>query len=73
MTASTIPFDKLPNNGYVRKGHITPDVVLFSSATFRRKCKAEQFPKPVKLSERVTSIRLGEIRQFLAEQLQSKV
>jgi predicted DNA-binding transcriptional regulator AlpA len=65
-TAST--FDNLPASGYIRQAQLIPDVVPFSSATLWRKCKAGQFPKPVKLSERVTAWRVGDIRQFLHAQ-----
>ncbi len=65
-TAST--FDNLPASGYIRQAQLIPDVVPFSSATLWRKCKAGQFPKPVKLSERVTAWRVGDIRQSLHAQ-----
>ena len=66
LTAST--FDNLPDTGYIRQWQLIPAVVPFSSATLWRKCKAGQFPKPVKLSERVTAWRVGDIRQFLHAQ-----
>jgi len=66
MTAST--FDTLPATGYIRQAQLIPDVVPFSSATLWRKCKAGQFPKPVKLSERVTAWKVGDVREFLATQ-----
>lgn len=64
-------FDSLPSSGYVRQSQLIPDVVPFSSATLWRKCKAGQFPKPVKLSERVSAWNVGAVRQFLATQAQS--
>lgn len=66
LTAST--FDDLPATGFIRQAQLIPAVVPFSSATLWRKCKAGQFPKPVKLSERVTAWRVGEIRAFLDAQ-----
>ena len=66
LTAST--FDNLPDSGYMRQAQLIPHVVPFSSATLWRKCKDGQFPKPVKLSERVTAWRVGEVRQFLLAQ-----
>jgi prophage regulatory protein len=66
LKAST--FDNLPDTGYLRQAQIIPDVVPFSSATLWRKCKAGEFPKPVKLSERVTAWRVGDVRQFLEAQ-----
>jgi prophage regulatory protein len=65
-TAST--FDSLPDSGFIRQAQLIPTVVPFSSATLWRKCKADQFPKPVKLSERVTAWRVGDIRKFLEAQ-----
>jgi predicted DNA-binding transcriptional regulator AlpA len=62
------PFDTLPNSGYLRQSQLIPDVVPFSPATLWRKCKSGDFPKPVKLSVRVTAWRVGDIRQFLDAQ-----
>lgn len=69
LTAST--FDNLPASGFIRQAQLIPTVVPFSSATLWRKCKAGQFPKPVKLSERVTAWRVGDVRQFLETQAQN--
>ena len=69
MATHTAPtFDNLPASGFIRQAQLIPTVVPFSSATLWRKCKAGQFPKPVKLSERVTAWRVGDIRQFLEAQ-----
>ena len=65
-TAST--FDNLPAAGYVRQAQLIPTPVPFSSATLWRKCKSGDFPKPVKLSERVTAWRVEDVRQWLAAQ-----
>lgn len=67
-TLNALTFDDLPASGYIRQAQLIPDVVPFSSATLWRKCKSGQFPKPVKLSERVTAWRVGDIRQFLQNQ-----
>lgn len=61
-------FDDLPANGFIRQAQLIPHVVPFSSATLWRRCKAGLFPKPVKLSERVTAWRVGDVREFLAAQ-----
>lgn len=66
ITAST--FDNLPATGFIRQAQLIPDVVPFSSATLWRKCKSGQFPKPVKLSERVTAWNVGDVRAFLEAQ-----
>lgn len=66
LNAST--FDSLPASGYIRQAQLIPHVVPFSSATLWRKCKAGQFPKPVKLSERVTAWNCGAVRRWLEQQ-----
>lgn len=69
MTALTVPtFDTMPDAGYLRQAQLIPHVVPFSSATLWRKCKAGEFPKPVKLSERVTAWEVGAVRHWLEVQ-----
>lgn len=65
-TAST--FDNLPSTGFVRKAQFIPNVVPISPATLWRKCKSGDFPKPVKLSPRVTAWRVEDIRNWLDAQ-----
>lgn len=66
MTADTVStFDDLPATGFIRQAQLIPRVVPFSSATLWRHCKAGTFPKPVKLSKRVTAWRVGEVRDWL--------
>lgn len=71
-THTATSFDALPDAGYLRQAQLIPNVVPFSSATLWRKCKTGQFPKPVKLSERVTAWRVGEIRKWLQVQAGSE-
>ena len=59
--ANASTFDSLPSSGYLRQSQLIPGVVPFSSATLWRKCKAGQFPKPVKLSERITAWNVGSV------------
>jgi predicted DNA-binding transcriptional regulator AlpA len=70
-TETKSTFDTLPDTGYLRQSQLIPDVVPISSATLWRKCKAGTFPKPRKLSERVTAWRVGDVRNWL--EAQSKV
>lgn len=63
-TNSVSTFDDLPAGGFIRQPALLK-IVPFSPATLWRKCKTGQFPKPVKLSERVTAWRVGDVRQFL--------
>ena len=65
-------FDTLPASGYVRQDKLIPAVVPFSSATLWRKCKSGDFPKPVKLSERITAWEVGAGREWLAKQAAGK-
>jgi predicted DNA-binding transcriptional regulator AlpA len=70
-TETKSTFDTLPDTGYIRQSQLIPDVVPISSATLWRKCKSGTFPKPVRLSERVTAWRVGDVRNWL--EAQSKV
>ena len=67
MTTSTAStFDTVPDTAYVRQPQLL-EVVPFSSATLWRKCKNGDFPRPAKLSERVTAWRVAEVRAWLAK------
>jgi prophage regulatory protein len=69
-------FDGLPDSAYVREAQIVQSSsrpnsaapLPFSSPTLWRKVKAGTFPKPIKLSERVTAWKVGHIRAWLNEQ-----
>jgi prophage regulatory protein len=66
-------FDALPNSAYVREAQLVqsptrPDSTAplpFSAPTLWRKVKAGTFPKPTKLSERVTAWNVGAVRAWL--------
>ena len=79
-TALTAPsFDSLPGSGFIRVAQLVPDPknpgtptpLPFSAPTLWRKVKAKTFPAPVKLSERVTAWRVGEVRAWMEAQVQS--
>ena len=69
-------FDHLPDSALVRESQLVQSPkrphgtapLPFSAATLWRKVKAGTFPKPVKLSERVTAFKVGEVRSWLATQ-----
>ena len=71
-------FDVLPDSAYIRESQLIygpkrpefPAPLPFSAATLWRKVAAGTFPKPVKLSERVTCWRVGEVREWMATQCQ---
>lgn len=66
---TTFPsFDTQPDSGLVRQAHLIPAVLPFSSSSLWRRVAAGTFPKPIKLSERVTAWRVGDVRRWLAEQ-----
>lgn len=66
VTKTKTSFDNLPDTGYMRQWDIIPSVVPVSSATWWRGVKSGKYPKPVKLSERVTAWKVGDIRKLLA-------
>ena len=68
QTTPDLTFDDLPDSGFIRQAQLIPSVVPFNSATLWRKCKTGQFPKPVKLSERVTAWNVGTVRAWLTAQ-----
>ncbi len=66
-------FDALPNSGYVRAAQLVqspkrPDSTAplpFSEPTLWREVKAGSFPKPIKLSARITAWNVGAVRAWL--------
>lgn len=69
-------FDTLPDGAFIREAHLVrsakrpecPAPLPFSGPTLWRKVKAGTFPKPLKLSERITAWKVGEIRAWLNAQ-----
>jgi len=76
LTANPSVFDALPNSAFVREAQLVqspnrPDGTAplpFSAPTLWRKVKAGTFPKPIKLSERVTAWNVGAVRAWLLAQ-----
>jgi prophage regulatory protein len=66
-----IDFDSLPDSAYLRQSGLlqsqkNPSApVPISPATLWRKVKAGSFPKPVKLSERITAWNVGSVRAWM--------
>ena len=56
---------KLPESQYIRQSQLIPFIVPFSSATLWRKVQNGTFPKPIKLSERITAWRMSDVSQWL--------
>lgn len=69
-------FDALPDSAYVREAQLVispkrpehPAPLPFSAPTLWRKVAAGTFPKPIKLSERVTCWKVSEVRAWMAAQ-----
>lgn len=58
--------DQLPAVGYLRQSQLIPAILPFSGSTLWRKINAGEFPKPKKLSARVTAWRAEDIREWMA-------
>lgn len=76
---ATIPqsvFDALPDSAFVREAQLVqspkrpahPAPLPFSAPTLWRKVAAGTFPKPVKLSQRVTCWKVSEVRAWMMAQ-----
>jgi prophage regulatory protein len=69
-------FDRLPDSAYVRESDLVqspkrPDSTAplpFSAPTLWRKVKAGTFPKPYKISSRVTAWKVSSVRAWMAAQ-----
>jgi predicted DNA-binding transcriptional regulator AlpA len=69
-------FDALPNSAYLRESQLvqsakrpgSPALLPFSAPTLWRKVRAGTFPKPVRLSERVTAWSVGAVRDWIDAQ-----
>ena len=69
-------FDHLPDSALLRETDLVrspkrPNATAplpFSAATLWRMARAGTFPKPIKLSERVTAWKVGDVRSWMAAQ-----
>ena len=76
QTISASIFDALPDSAFIREAQLvqspkrpqTPAPLPFSAPTLWRKVAAGTFPKPIKLSRRVTAWNVGAVRQWIAQQ-----
>lgn len=79
QAASTADFDLLPDSAFVREAHLVaspkrpgiPTPLPFSAPTLWRMVKAGTFPKPSKLSERVTAWKVADVRAWMAARVRS--
>ncbi len=78
MSPELNSFDRLPDSAYIRESQLIQNPrqlanyapLPFSSPTLWRKVKQGSFPKPIKLSARVTAWRVGDVRAWLASRSQ---
>jgi prophage regulatory protein len=75
--ATAIPsFDELPDSAFIREAQLVQSPkrpgstapLPFSAPTLWRKVKNGTFVKPVKLSDRVTAWKVGDVRAWLVAQ-----
>lgn len=75
-TAAIPSFDELPDSALIRQSQLVrdpkhptrPTPLPFSPATFWRRVRDGSFPQPVRLGERFTCFRVGDVRAWLAAQ-----
>jgi prophage regulatory protein len=76
QTAIIPSFDKLPDSAFIREAQLVqspkyperPAPLPFSAPTLWRKVKNGTFPKPVKLSARVTCWQVSSVRAWISAQ-----
>ena len=69
-------FDLMPDSAFIREAQLvqspkrptTPAPLPFSAPTLWRKVAAGTFPRPFKLSERVTAWKVGAVREWINAQ-----
>jgi prophage regulatory protein len=65
MAQNVLPLGELPTTGYVRQSQLILGILPFSSATLWRMVKAGTFPRPVKLSPRVSAWKIEAVRSWM--------
>lgn len=76
MSHSTLSFDALPDSAFIRESQLVqspnrpgvPAPLPLSAPTLWGMVKAGTFPKPIKLSERVTAWKVGSVRAWITAQ-----
>lgn len=69
-------FDALPDSAFIRESQLvqspkrpnTPAPLPFSAPTLWRKVKSNTFPKPHRISERITAWKVGDVRAWIKAQ-----
>ena len=74
-------FDALPNSAWLRESQLVRSnknstsavaPLPFSAPTLWRMVKSGKFPKPTKLSSRVTAWQVGQVRAWMVEQVAAR-
>lgn len=71
LTATVVDLDNLPDSALLRESQIVPKrkglpgLIPMSSPTMWRMVAAGTFPKPIKLTGRITCWKAGDIRAWL--------
>lgn len=76
MPSPITSFDSLPDSAFIREAQLVQSPkrptstapLPISAPTLWRKVKEGSFPKPVKLSARVTAWRVGDVRAWITAQ-----
>ena len=58
----------IPSTGYLRQAQLLGQILPIGSSTLWRWVKSGKFPKPVKLSARVTVWKVEDVRAWIADQ-----
>jgi len=78
-TPNKSDFDQLPDSAYIRESQLIQSPkrpgsnapLPFSAPTLWRKVKDGSFPKPHKISSRVTAWKISQVREWMAAQAAS--
>lgn len=68
MARSSRSLPELAESGYLRLAQLAPSLVPVSPTTLWRMVASGTFPRPVKLSARVTAWRVEDVRKWLDAQ-----
>jgi prophage regulatory protein len=64
--ASTKTFAALPDEALIRLRQLLAlQLVPYSASTLWRRCRSNDFPRPIKVSPGVTAWRVGDVRAYL--------
>lgn len=67
-STSITRFDDLPDMALIQiRPLIGYGILPYSATTIWRKCRSNEFPKPIKVSKGITAWRVRDIRQYLFE------